>query len=183
MEITREIFWRDAARGGIIIGLVAVGFELLEYAIGLAEVSFWGGFTGFISFLVFGMLVYAFTKKISSKAEPVMGFGYGRCMSFVVCMMLFTGFVTGIYSSIMNNFVSPDTAMETVDSMMAILQDMIPADQFDAQYRLMRKMMFNPFLLVFSGIFGHVIYGALVGLVTSAFARKNPDIFAEDKNI
>lgn len=182
MEINSKIFWRSAVKGGTIIGLVSVGFALLKYAISFAEVSFWSGFAGLISFVVFVMLIYGFTRKMSAMADPETGFSFGRCISFVAAMMLFTGIIEGVYYSIFNNFIAPESVMAAIDVTMLNFQDLVPDGQFDAMYDMMGRWMLNPIYLVFAYILTNLLQGVFFGLFTSAFAQRKPNIWFEGQD-
>lgn len=182
MEITKKIFWREAMKGGTIIGLATVGIDLMRHFIDRDEHRFWSVLLSIVGVAVFVMLIYAFTKKISSQADPALGFPYAKCIGFTVCMMLFVGFLQGVYGYFMNNFIDPESAREAIDSTMIFYQDILPESQFDMMYSMMEKGMFGALYQIFGGILGYVMYGTIIGLITSAFAKKNPDIFAEPAN-
>ena len=182
MENSRKYYWQQAAKGGTIIGFVTVGFALLKYAVGLADVKFWSTLVGVADVVVFIALLYAFTKRMSAAADPVMGFTYGRCLGFVASMMLFTGIIMGVYTAIFNNFIAPENVKETIDGVMLLYQVMVLDDQFYWMYGMLSRMMMNPLWLLFAGIIGYVFQGVFFGLFTSAAAKKNPDVFADSRN-
>jgi hypothetical protein len=178
MEITRKIFWREALKGGTIIGLVSIAFALLKYALTPVEAQFWIKLIVWVDFLVFIALIYAFTRKISRSADRAQGFSYNRCVGFVVAMMLFHGFLFGVYLAIFNNFIDPESVKTAIDAAAVGMQDILQGEQFDAYYSTMKWAMFNPLMLVFSHILSAVIGGLIVGLFVSAITKRNPDIFA-----
>lgn len=181
MESNRKISWQHAAKAGTIIGLVGVGFSLLGYAVGLAEAGFWNSFLNIVHIVVFAMLLYGFTKKRAAVAAPVEGFTYGRCIVFVITSMLFTGLIEGVYEAVFNNFIRPDLTLAYIDEYMLLFQDMIPDEMFDTLYGSMKSALFNPLLLAIAGIINAIIKGVLIGLITSAFAKRDPDIFADSR--
>ena len=48
--------------------------------------------------------------------------------------------------------------------------------------KLTMSMMKNPIVVVLGGIFGMVIYGGLIGLIVSFFAKRPADPFAADRD-
>ncbi len=94
-------------------------------------------------------------------------------------MMLFYGFLSGVFSAIFNNFIDPEGAMRVVDEYMVSVQDMLQGEQFDLVYRWNKTIVFNPIWNVLGGILGGVVGGLIVGLISSAFTQRKPDIFAE----
>ncbi len=180
MNITKKIFWREAVKGGTIMGLVGIAFSLLQYALTPVENRFWSELVWWANLIVFIVLVYAFTRKISRSADRAQGFSYNRCVGFVLAMMLFYGFLTGVYMAIFNNFVvDREIVMRAIDDYMVRMQDMLTGEEFDSYYSIMSSAMFNPLIIVFSSILSSIVKGLIVGLVTSAFVKRDPDIFAE----
>ena len=180
MDITNKVFWNEALKGGTIIGLVSVAFSLMGWLIAKSGVGFWGGFVSLASTLVFVALVYAFTKKISASSPAAYGFSYGRSVGFVIAMMLFAGVLKGLYMTVMNNVVDPEAITRSIDEVMVLMQDFIADEQFDAMYSLMPKMMRNPFYLIFASVINMVVGGLIVGLIVSAFTKRDPDLFADE---
>lgn len=175
MEITKKIYWQHAMKGGTIIGLALIAMRLLRMLI--TPAGFLGTLFGLVNLCLFVYLVYYFTKKISRIADPMEGFSYGRCIGFSVCMMLFVGFLMGVFAYINNNFINPDIVETSIEISMGMVQDMIPYNEVDNYYDMMNKMMRSPFYLILYNIIAYVIYGAIVGLVTGAFAKRDPSIF------
>lgn len=174
MEITKKIFWTEAMKGGTIIGLTTVAFAILQYAVQLQWINF-------VQLVVFGLLLLGFTRRIAKMADVREGFPYGRCMGFVIAMMLFVGVINGVYLSVMFNFVTPETVVEVVDSVMVGFQDVIPSDNFDSMYDSFYSIYRSPITLVIASIIAYVIQGGVFGLFTSVFAQRKPNIFAEQK--
>lgn len=179
MDSTKKVFWREAIKGGTIIGLVGIAFAMLKYTLRPDELSTWLTIVQWVDIVVFIALIYAFTKKISRSAGRAHGFSYNRCIGFVLAMMLFYGFLSGVFSAIFNNFIDPEGAMRVVDEYMVSVQDMLQGEQFDLVYRWNKTIVFNPIWNVLGGILGGVVGGLIVGLISSAFTQRKPDIFAE----
>ncbi len=178
MKITGKIFWQQAMKGGTIIGLVVILMSALRFIIepsGILRTIF-----SIVNIGLFVYLIYFFTNQLSKKADPAEGFSYGRCVGFSVCMMLFVGFLTGIYQYLMNNFIAPHVLEETLEASMSILDGMIPYNESDTYFLMMKNMQTNLFFLIFAGLFGYIIYGTIAGLITSAFAKKDPNVFARE---
>lgn len=180
MEITKKAFWTEAMKGGTIIGLAVVAFEMLLFSSGA------GRWLYFVELAVFVLLIYGFTKRIAVRSEPVEGFPYSRCMGFVIAMMLFAGVISGIYVSVMNNFFNAAGVVELVDAIMLPFQDAFTQEQFDVMYDMMYSSYRNPLILVIASSIAYVIQGGIIGLFTSALAQRKPDMFAashEEDNV
>ncbi len=174
----RKIFWHEALKAGTIIGLVRSAFALLQQALLQADKNSLASIIGIVAFAAMVFMIYGFTRRVAAWAPADQGFSYGKGMSFVFAMMLFTGVVMGIYESIMNNFVMPDLVYEQVNQMMPIYEGILPADQVDSFYDSMVRSMMSPFTMVFSSIFASMLSGGFIALIVCAITIRRPDIFA-----
>ena len=173
MDISRRMFWTEAMKGGSVIGLVVAAFQLLNQRF---EVGAW---LSMVSLAVFVFLLVVFTRRMASYADPQEGFPYGRCMSFVLAMMIFTGIIVGLAVCLINNFMIKDQVTELVDIQMATVQDLLPQQQFDSLYSATYAAMFNPLVLILVSVFTYCLQGGVIGLFTSAMTQVRPDPFAE----
>lgn len=177
MKITKKIFWNEALKGGIIIGLAWVVFSVISMLIPGRAI---GILLNILEFLGISALIYVFTKKVSKMADDQEGFPYSRCVAFVVCMMLFAGVITGMYATINFNFINNDTITDSINGAIVQLQDMNMSAgiDMDSYSSMMKTMMTSPFLLIPFEIISCVVKGIIPGLITSAMAKKDPNVFA-----
>lgn len=175
----RKLFWFEALKGGTMIGLVRSAFALLQQALIDGEKTKLASLVGIISFVALVLLVYAFCRKVASYAAPAQGFSYGKGMSFVFAMMLFTGVITGLYSAIVNNFFMTDQIYDQLNEMMVVYESMLPAEQVDTFYDSMVSSMMNPFVLVLTNTFANLLVGGFVGIFVCSLTIRRPDIFAD----
>lgn len=175
----RKLFWFEALKGGTMIGLVRSAFALLQQALIDGEKTKLASIVGIISFVALVLLVYAFCRKVASYANPAQGFSYGKGMSFVFAMMLFTGVITGLYSAIVNNFFMTDQIYDQINEMMVVYESMLPAEQVDTFYDTMVASMMNPITLILSNTFANLLVGGFVGIFVCSLTIRRPDIFAD----
>lgn len=181
MKITRKIYWQHAMRGGTVIGLAMIIIAILRDL--MPASMFTTIIFGLLNVCVLGYLMYYFTRQISRLADPQEGFAYGKCIVFSLAMMLFTGFLMGVYNYTMMNVISPELVDQSMEAAMGMMEKMVPYSETDAMYdalEMSRSIFKNPVFVIFSAIWGQLIYGVIVSLVTSALAKKDPDIFAEN---
>lgn len=162
------------------MGVVSVAFSLLSQYLSTTSASGYNWIISVISLVVFIGLVYWFSQKVASLASARDGFSYSQALRFVLAMMLFTGIISGIYTWIMNSFVISDTVTSQFDMMMGQMQDMVDDNSFDTTYNMGHKLLFNPIYLIVISVLGTVLKGGIVGLITSNFVKREPDIFADD---
>lgn len=169
----------EALKGGTIIGLVSVAFSIAVQAIsGPMPESSWVKILNFVSVVVSILLVYGYTRRFAAMHTAEEGFSYGQGIKFILAMMLFVGLLSGIYSAVMANFFIKEELLESVDLIMAQMQDTIPADKFEATYDLMRGAVINPFILTISSVISNLFTGLLFSVVVAGITRRQADIFA-----
>lgn len=182
--MTKKQYWYEALVGGTIVGVVAVAFSIVLQLMGgtTAEPTFGVKAVNFLSVFVNIALLFGLTRRFAAKHTPEEGFSLGRAVGFVVAMMLFAGVISGVYSSVMANYFIKEEVLHSVDEVMAQLQDVYPAEQFDSLYTTMQNAVINPLYLTISSVISNCFTGALVGLFVGFLTRRRPDIFATPMN-
>lgn len=169
----------EALKAGTVVGLVSVAFSIAVQALsGAQPESSWIQVLNFVSVVVTILLVYGFTRRFAAMHTPEEGFSYGQGIKFILALMLFVGALSGIYNAVMANFFIKDELLAGVDTIMAQMQDTIPADQFEATYDTMRGAVINPLILTVSNIISHLFTGLLFAVVVAGITCRQPDIFA-----
>ena len=82
----------------------------------------------------------------------------------------------------MANFFIKEEILQSVDAVMAQMQDLYSADQFDSLYSTMQKAVVNPTYLTISSVISNCFTGVIVGLLVGLLTRRRPDIFADVRN-
>lgn len=163
--------WNDAARYGFVIGLVSIGFNLLSQVRA-------GMLLATISLVVFLVLTYYFTKRrAAAYGNGEQGYGYGRCLVFILCMMLFAGFLEGAYQILASKWLFAEAYAANLDASLAMLNNtgFYTTEQLETIARMMR----SPLVVLFSNILGSVIKGGFFGLFIAALAKREPNVFAD----
>ena len=177
--MNKTIFWMEALKAGTVVGLVSVAFSIAVQALsGAQPESSWIQVLNFVSVVVTILLVYGYTRRFAGMHTAEEGFSYGQGIKFILALMLFVGALSGIYSAVMANFFIKDELLASVDTIMAQMQDTIPADQFEATYDTMRGAVINPLILTVSNIISNLFTGLLFSVVVAGITRRQPDIFA-----
>ena len=173
--------------GGTIVGVVSVAFSIVLQLLGgnsqdAAEPSFLVKAINFVSVFVTIVLLFGYTRRFAAQHSLEEGFSVGRAVGFVVSMMLFAGVISGVYSAVMANFFIKEEILQSVDAVMAQMQDLYSADQFDSLYSTMQKAVVNPIYLTISSVISNCFTGVIVGLLVGLLTRRRPDIFADVRN-
>ena len=167
-------FWNDVVKYGAILGAVAIVFDVLG-AVRQNMLLSIGSLAAFI------VLVFYFTKRRATLyGNDEQGYSYGRCMGFIVCMMLVAGLLQGIYTVVASKWLFVEKYQEATSLMVASLEStgFYTAEMLEKVVKITQ----NPAVTVFSSILGAVIKGAFFGLFIAAFTRREPNIFAEPKD-
>lgn len=181
MKENRKLFWVEALKGGTIIGLVSVAFDLLTR--GVAEQATLATVLGYASTVITILLIFALVRKFAASHSASVGFAYGRGVGYVVAMMAFAGVIAGFYTAILTNFFIREEVLASVDAIIVDMQDMLPAESFESTYDLMRASVLNPLFLTISSVLSNTFLGVLVGLFVSLLTRRQPDIFAPEEAV
>lgn len=167
-------FWNDAARYGTLIGSAAILFSLIGTWNSSALLS-----VAWLSVFVV-LLFYITRRRVALHATPEEGYGYGRCLGYILAMMLFSGFMEGVYTWLSANWLFPELYAEQMGRSIAMLEN--SGFYSSAQVEMAISMMRSPIVLIFAGIFAAVLRGLIFGLVVAAFTQRVPNIFETQSN-
>lgn len=161
-------FWNDAAFYGVIMALVAIVFDTVNFYTRHALVSL-------VSLLIYLTLLTLFTKQRVARYGAD-GYSYGQCLRFIVAVVLCAGFIDGAYMSVAANWLFAGRYDTLVSQQIATLE----ATGFynDEQLVLMHRMLYSPLALILSAIIGSVVKGLFFGLFISAYARREQPLFS-----
>lgn len=160
-------FWNDAAFYGVIMALLAIVFDTLNFYTQHALLSL-------VSLLLYVTLLTVFTKQRVARYGAA-GYSYGQCLWFIVATVLCAGFIDGAYLSVAANWLFA----ERYEAMMAPQVALLESTGFynDDQIALLNRMLYSPLALIFSAIVGAVFKGGFFGLFISAYARRERSPF------
>lgn len=164
-------FWNDAARYGVIMALVAIVFDTVNLYTQHALLSL-------VSLVVFVFLLTWF-MKLRVMRYGSNGYSYGRCLGFMVCVMLCAGFIEGAYMSAAANWLFAAQYDAQMSQQIALLENtgFYTADQLSLMVRMLR----SPLMLIFSSMVGSAIKGGFFGLFIAAYTRREAQLFGQNE--
>lgn len=173
----KKTFWSDAAMAGLVLGLVVVAMTVVCWLLKLDISMTWA--PSIMNFSTIAVCIYVYGKRRAVKCGDE-GYSYSASMSYVLAMMLFAGFITGVGGYIMNNFVAPEYYQQVVDT--ALLNSGMDVDskEVDMAMGMVKKLTRSAWFTILSSVFNMVIYGTFVGLLASVFIKKEPKPFSEN---
>ncbi len=168
-------FWREASRGGAIVGLVGVVFSVLSML--LPKMN---GLWSIANVALTIYLLFWFTRRRALKF-PQDGYSYGQSLGFILAMSIFAGIIAGAYQIVASNWLFPEQFEQMMEQMLvAFAQAGISGEQADAIALMYRSMIFSPMPALFWSIFGSVLGNGFFGLFVSIATKREPSLFDVD---
>ena len=161
--------WRDAANGGVSLGVAIALFSVAAGLLGLYERAPWA--VSMFNFAAIAVTAYVFGQRRAA-CYGERGFSYGQSLAFIASMMLFAGFIAGIGSYVTYHWVIADYYADYVDEYLGVFAASMNASLPAGWEDMMRAMMTNPLVILFSTMFNIVVYGIFIGLVASVFIKR-----------
>ena len=172
MENYTKTHWKDAAQGGTSLGVAIALFSIVAGALGLYERAPW--VISMFNFAAIAVTVYVFGQRRAA-CYGERGFSYGQSLAFIASMMLFAGFLAGIGNFITYRWVITDYYANYIEEYLDVFSATMKTNLPAGWRAMMRAMMSNPVMIIFSTLFNIVIYGVFIGLVASVFIKR-PEI-------
>lgn len=171
----KSTFWKSAMVYGLYLGIAITLYSVILYVSGQTQ----NKGLGYISFLLYAIGIVL--AQISYRNKELNGsISYGQSVGIGVAVMLFAGIITSLYNIII--FSIDPSLLVQIKAMQeeAMLERGMSEDQIEAAMSMASKMM-TPGWISISALFGSVIIGTIVSLVTSIFIKKLPseDAFEE----
>lgn len=181
MSTVIRSIWSDAARAGAVVGLIVVAVVYLGTWLVIKENSFveW---IPLLEVALVATCLYKFGKQ-RSELYGSHGFTYGQAVGYVITIMLFAGVIYGVGQYFLVNYVAKDYYDQVVFP--AYFDSTVAEYGYEMAVKvedLLRRCYASPVFWCFMGILLMFLYGIIIGLFTSAFVKRNPDIFADNDN-
>lgn len=163
-------FWNDAARYGVIMALVAIVFDTVGFYTQHALISL-------VSLILF-VLMLTYFMKLRVARYGADGYGYGKCLGFMVGVMLCAGFIEGAYMSAAANWLFAAKYDAMMSQQIGVLEGtgLYTSDQLAIMMRWLR----SPLWLIFGSMIGSAIKGGFFGLFIAAYTRREPQLFTRN---
>lgn len=169
-------FWRDAAKGGIIVGAIVVAVSYIKTWLAMAGSGMVMLFS-LLEIIAVAYVLYKMCKQRSMLYDAAAGYSVGQNMAYVTAVMLFSGIIYGVGYYFLVNHVAAAFYEETFAASFETMYKMV-GNVSDAAFDMAMSLVRNPFYWLFYGIMAMIIYGGIIGLFVSAFVKRKPDIFA-----
>lgn len=174
----KSLFWREAATGGLILGLSLVILYFIDYAFALGYAKGGGVITNGLFFVLIAVGLTIYGKRLAGMRGGI-GFTYGQAIGFSVALLMFAGIIAGLGQFVLQTYIDP----EYYDALFeyTLLQSGIGEDKIDTFLKARDSgITNNPIYMVIGSSIGTVLMGGLLSLFTSIFVKKSANPFAEE---
>jgi hypothetical protein len=171
----KSTFWKSAMIYGLYLGIGITLYSVILYVTGQSQ----NKSLGYISFLLYAIGIVLI--QINYRNKELNGtISYGQAVGIGVGVMLFAGIISALYTIII--FKIDPGLIEQIKVMQedSMLKRGMSQDQVDSAMSIASKMM-TPGVMAISGLFGSVLIGTIISLISSIFVKKQPneDAFEE----
>lgn len=169
----KRIAWREAATGGLWLGLALSAITLFGYFTRFRLSVSW--VTGLLNFVALAGFILAYGRRMAAHYGPALGYSFAQSIAFTLRLMLFAGVIAGLDQFVMQVYVDPEYYREVFDATAEAVGTSVDEGQ-------MESVLHNPIAMAFSGILSMLLYGGLAGVVLAAFLKRPADPSAEPQN-
>ncbi|HOV84340.1 MAG TPA: DUF4199 domain-containing protein [Paludibacteraceae bacterium] len=134
----------------------------------------------FLSFLIIILIVYAMYRfSVKYRDNECGGYiSYGKAFSFILLTFFFASIISSIFKFFYFQFINPDYLTNLLQESLKIIDSMqLPVNE--EFYDQMEKMM-KPITYSLQSIWVDVFLGIILGLIMSAFIKKDKNIFEQE---
>lgn len=172
----KSTFWKSAMVYGLYLALALTLFSVILYVSGLILNTK----VGYLSLVLSFAGIYI--AQVNYRNRELNGtISYGQAVGFGVAIMLFAGIVTALYTIVLYTFIDPGL-IEQMKSVQeeALSQRGLSEEQIETAMTMTSKMM-TPAWMSIMGLFGSILGGTIISLITSIFVKKLPSEDAFDE--
>ena len=163
-----------AANFGLILGLTIVIYTLVLQFLGASQnrVAGWGS----IAFM--SVAVHMGTKSLRDKFQE--GYiSYGRSVGSGMLIAIFASIIQAFFIYIFYAYISPESLQEIFIAMENAMIEKGSSDEEIEMSISMLKKFTGPTSIAVSTIFGSAFWGLVISLITSAFLKREKNIFED----
>lgn len=190
--MTQETFWRDAARGGAIIGLLLSASFVVEYSLNLFTAGMGMKIVQqIISFGVFALhyyLLHRFTRNRAALYPREDGFTFMQGYAFIQTVSALSGLIVGCTNFIyIHLFLGYDRFVELSSKALAELATQSGDNALTATINQAIALVHEaeePTLIdtLFGSVLSGWLYGAVFGLIIAGVISRRPQLFDNRDN-
>ncbi len=169
--------WKSNLNNGLILGLAGIVYSLILYFLD-QSLNKTGGYIFII--IQIGLLFFLLKSYRDNLMHGQITYGQSFGAGLIIC--IYYAIIMAIFSYILYTVIDPGlVAKQLAMAEEGMVKKGLPQSAIDTGMAFTAKIM-KPSIMVISGIFGNIIWGAILSLVISIFIKKegNPLIDAPE---
>jgi hypothetical protein len=183
MENKTSIFWNSVLLNGVILGIIGIIIQLLLWMFDYIPVGISGGLISLaVSLLIYVTLLFIFTKNYRDKSMGGI-LPYGKAFVYGLAVFVAAAVIGAIYNYIFLSFIDPEYQAKVVERSVAWTQNFMASKGIpeatisESIDKIREKALPSPLMASLKTLPFSVIMGAIVSLISSAFAKKEEKPF------
>jgi tetrahydromethanopterin S-methyltransferase subunit B len=170
----KNSIYKNAMNYGLILGLAIVIYIMVLEFIGMSV--FQNQLAGWAVYAFMAVAIIIGNKNLRDNFQG--GFiSFGRSLGSAMLISVVGGFIYGFFVYVLLAVISP----ETINEMILFIEDEmlskgVPEEQLEIASKFWKAFM-TPAIMSISSFFNTAFLGLVIGLVVSAFVKKEQNIF------
>ena len=171
----KSTFWQTAMIYGLYVGILVTLYSVILYVTAQTQ----NKALAFLPMVIYSVCILL--AQIYYRDRELNGaISYGQAVGFGVAVMLFCGIISALYNLIIFKIDPSLIEQIKIAQEEAYLESGMSEDQIETTMTMAAKMM-TPGWMAIMGLFGAVLMGTIVSLVTSIFVKRQPNQDAFDE--
>lgn len=171
----KSIFWKTAMVYGLYLGILVTLYSVILYVTAQTQNKV---------LAYFPVIIYAVCIILAQtyyRDRELHGtISYGEAVGFGVAVMLFSGIISALYNLIIFKIDPSLIEQIKIAQEEAYLKNGMSEEMIEKAMAMSGKMM-TPGWMAMMGLFGAVVMGTIISLVTSIFVKRQPNLDAFDE--
>ena len=171
----QSTFWKTAMVYGLYIGILITLYSVILYVIGQSQ----NKVLAYLPVIIYAVCIIL--AQIYYRDRDLNGsISYGEAVGFGVVVMLFSGIISALYNLIIFKIDPSLIEQIKIAQEEAYLKSGWSEEKIETTMAMASKFM-TPGWMAIMGLFGAVMMGTVISLVTSIFVKRqlNPDAFED----
>jgi len=165
----QSTFWKTAMVYGLYIGIMITLYSVILYVAGQTQ----NKVLAYLPVLIYAVCILL--AQIYYRDRDLNGsISYGEAVGFGVAVMLFSGIISALYNLIIFKIDPSLIEQIKIAQEEAYLKNGMSEDMIEKAMEMSAKMM-TPGWMAIMGLFGAVIMGTVISLITSIFVKRQPN--------
>lgn len=170
----KKDYWKKVITTAAALGVLACVPQYINW--GFNATIFGTVAVNLFQLVIITAVLYSFGKQVAVASDKGDGYEYGKAYGFAIMASLISGIFSAFLAWVLMNVIDPAETANTVNKAMVLAQDQGLNDE-----QIQMAMSMTKFFISFPGlltmnVLSMGVSGGLIGLVTSALVKRNPQL-------